>query len=80
MRAEYYDDGEGAISGTAQILREYTGTFEFRPVDALILRLEARYDHSSAEAFAGDEVDAEGDAVRDPRDQVLFVAGAVAVF
>lgn len=80
LRAEYYDDEDGAITGTAQILREATATFEFRPVEALILRFEGRYDRSSAEVFAGDEVDLAGDAVRDHRDQLLILAGAVAVF
>ena len=80
FRAEYYDDEEGAISGTAQILREATATFEYRPVEALILKFEGRYDRSSAEVFAGDDVDPFGDAVRDHRDQVLLLVGAVAVF
>ena len=80
LRAEYYDDEDGAITGTAQILREATATFEYRPVEALILKFEGRYDRSSAEVFAGDELDPAGDAVRDHRDQVLVLVGAVAVF
>ena len=80
LRAEYYDDGDGAISSTAQTLREVTATFESRPVERLILKLEGRYDRSTAPVFAGDTVDAAGEAVRDQREQVLFLVGAVAVF
>jgi len=73
LRAEYYDDEDGAISGTPQILREFTATLEVRPVDHLILKIEGRYDRSSADVFAGD-------AVRDHRDQALLLVGAVAAF
>jgi len=80
LRAEYYDDEDGVISGTPQILRELTATFEVRPVDHLILKVEGRYDRSSAKVFAGDTLDMAGDALRDHRDQALFVVGAVATF
>ncbi len=52
VRAEYYDDEDGAISGTAQTLKEVTATLEHRPVERLIVRLEGRYDHSGAVVFA----------------------------
>ncbi|MGH9750742.1 MAG: outer membrane beta-barrel protein [Candidatus Polarisedimenticolia bacterium] len=80
LRAEYYDDGDGAISGTPQILREVTLTLEHRPAEQLILKFEGRYDRSSAEVFAGDLLDLSGAAVRDRREQTLFLIGAVAVF
>jgi hypothetical protein len=80
VRAGYYDDEDGAISGTAQILKDVTATFEFRPVEHLILRVEGRYDRSTAEVFAGDEADAAGEPVRDHRDQGLLLVGAVATF
>jgi hypothetical protein len=80
VRTEYYDDGDGAISGTPQILKEVTATFEIRPVEHLILKVEGRYDRSSADVFAGDTLDASGDAIRDERDQVLLLVGAVAAF
>jgi putative OmpL-like beta-barrel porin-2 len=80
LRAGYYDDGDGAISGTPQTLREVTLTFEHRPVERLILKLEGRYDRSSAFVFAGTGVDAAGDAIRDERDQLLVLASAVVEF
>jgi hypothetical protein len=80
LRTEYYDDDDGAISGTAQTLKELTATFEHRPVDRLIVKLEGRYDRSSAPVFAGDERDAGGDAIRDQDEQLLFLVGVVAHF
>ncbi|MGH9867681.1 MAG: porin [Candidatus Polarisedimenticolia bacterium] len=79
-RGEIYDDEDGAISGIPQTLRDVTGTFEYRPVDALIVKVEARWDRSTAEVFTGDEVDVAGDPLRDERTQWLFLAGVVAVF
>ena len=80
FRAESFDDEDGAISGTAQRLEEATATFEYRPVEALILKFEGRYDRSSAEVFAGSDHDPAGDVIRDQREQVLVLVGAVAVF
>lgn len=79
IRAEYYDDQDGAISGIPQTLKELTATLEHRPVERLILKLEGRYDRSSALAFAGDEVGPEGAPLR-KRDQFLLLLGAVATF
>lgn len=74
FRAEYFHDPDNGISGFAQTLWEGTLTFEYRPHPQLILKLEARYDHSTADAFKGPS---EGD----PRhDQKLLVLGAVATF
>jgi len=80
LRAEYFDDDEGGISGTSQTLEEVTATFELRPLDRLILKIEGRYDHSTAEVFAGDDVDATGEVIRDTRDEALLVVGAVVTF
>ena len=80
VRAEYNDDEDGAISGTAQTLKELTATFEVRPVEHLILKVEGRYDRSTVEVFAGNDTDTAGDAVRDQDDQVLLLVGAVATF
>lgn len=80
LRAEYYDDEDGAISATPQTLREVTATVEHRPVETLILKLEGRYDRSTADVFAGNAVDASGVVVRDQRDQLLFLIGVVAQF
>ena len=74
LRAEYFHDPDNGITGFAQTLLEGTLTFEYRPHPQLILKLEARYDHSTADAFKGPSED-------DPRhDQKLLVLGAVATF
>lgn len=71
-RAEWFNDPDGAISGTAQQLSEGTATLEVRPSPGLIAKLEGRYDHSTAEVFS---------TASDPaRDQVLVVLGTVAAF
>lgn len=79
LRGEYYDDGDGAISGTAQTLKELTVTLEHRPDPRLILKLEGRYDRSTAAVFGSDELDAAG-APLAKRDQFLLLLGAVATF
>jgi Putative beta-barrel porin-2, OmpL-like. bbp2 len=79
VRTESYDDADGAISGIAQKLKELTATLEHRPVQHLILKLEGRYDKSSALAFAGDRPGPDGTPVR-KRDQFLVLLGAVATF
>jgi putative OmpL-like beta-barrel porin-2 len=80
LRAEYFDDEQGAISGTAQILKEVTATLEIRPAKQLSLKVEGRYDRSTALVFAGDTLDPLGDVRRDQRDEALLVIGAVATF
>jgi len=79
LRGEYYDDGNGAISGIAQTLRELTMTLEHRPVERLILKLEGRYDRSSAEVFATRETGDDGTPLR-RRPQFLVLLGVVAAF
>jgi hypothetical protein len=79
LRGEYYDDPDGAISGTAQKLKEVTATLEHRPADHLILKLEGRYDKSSADVFGRDVLDADGTPLR-KRSQFLVLLGAVAAF
>lgn len=69
MRAEQFHDPDNGISGTPQTLREATLTYEMRPHEHLILKLETRYDRSTAAVFADDE-----------RDQFLALAGAVVTF
>jgi hypothetical protein len=79
LRTEYYDDEDGAISGIAQTLKEITATLEHRPVPRLILKLEGRYDKSSALAFASDALGPDGAPLRQD-DQFLVLLGAVATF
>jgi len=69
FRAEQFRDPDAGISGSAQTLREATLTYELRPRGNLILKLETRYDRSTARVFAGDE-----------RTEFLAIAGAVVTF
>ncbi len=78
-RAEFFNDRDGLISGTAQRLAEGTVTLEVKPAEHLVLKLEARHDRSTADVFGGSETTAEGTPV--PRStQTLVVAGATAYF
>jgi len=54
-------------------------TLEHRPVERLILKLEARYHRSSSLVFATDELGADGSALR-KRNPFLLLPGAVATF
>jgi hypothetical protein len=53
LRGDYFDDGDGGASGISQRLESATLTLEYRPSTHLLLRLEGRYDHSSAPVFSG---------------------------
>jgi len=68
-RVEEFRDPDNGISGTAQTLREATLTYELRPRQHLILKLETRYDRSTAPVFADDR-----------REQFLALASAVVTF
>ena len=72
LRAEEFRDPDSGISGAPQRLREATLTYELRPGEHLILKLETRYDRSTAGVFG------ERDGVRDR--QFLALAGAVVTF
>lgn len=79
VRAEVYRDPEGVMSGTPQTLVEGTLTVEFRPWQILLLKLEGRYDHSTAHVFGASPKLADGLPSK-VQDQVLIVLGAVAAF
>jgi hypothetical protein len=83
VRGEFYDDEDGAISGTAQTLKELTATLEHRPASNLILKLEGRYDVSSADVFAAEDTGRDrpeqGPALRKDS-QFLLLLGVVAAF
>ena len=80
VRAEYYDDQDGAISGTPQTLKEVTLTLEHRPVAPLLLRIEGRYDLSNAPVFAGDRRSPDGTTLPTDKSQFLLLFGVVASF
>ncbi len=74
LRVEYFHDPDAAVSPLSQNLFSSTLTFEFRPHPQLILKVEARYDRSTADAFGGP------DGPLTKRDELLAVLGAVATF
>jgi hypothetical protein len=51
IRAEFFDDKDGARTGTAQTLTEVTVTPELRLANGLIVRPEYRHDSSNRESF-----------------------------
>jgi len=69
VRAEQFRDRDAGITGAGQTLREATLTYELRPREHLILKLETRYDRSTAPVFAVGE-----------RTEFLALAGAVVTF
>ncbi|MBN1205918.1 MAG: porin [Myxococcaceae bacterium] len=78
-RAEFYRDRDGLITGTAQTLSGGTLTLEVTPAEHLTLKLEARHDRSTEDAFSGRETTEEGAPVLKPS-QTLVVAGITAYF
>jgi hypothetical protein len=50
-RFEWYDDPQGFTTGAVQTLKEVTGTFELKPADSFIWRLEYRTDLSNQAVF-----------------------------
>lgn len=51
LRAEYFDDADGARTGAAQKLTEVTVTPEWKPTPHLVFRADLRIDWSNAEVF-----------------------------
>jgi Putative beta-barrel porin-2, OmpL-like. bbp2 len=50
-RYEFYNDGDGFSTGTAQNLREFTTTLELKGADNLLFRIEYRGDWSDHDVF-----------------------------
>ena len=50
-RVEWYDDPSGFTTGTAQTLKEVTGTLELKPTDTFMWRIEYRSDFSDTAVF-----------------------------
>lgn len=50
-RIEIFDDHEGYATGTAQTLKEFTGTYEYHMKYGLLSRLEYRHDWSDQPSF-----------------------------
>jgi hypothetical protein len=53
LRGEVFDDPHAGISGWIQRLSAGTMTFELRPADRLIFKVEGRSDHSDRSVFQG---------------------------
>ena len=51
LRYEWFNDADGFTTGTAQQLKEFTGTFERRVAQHLLTRLEFRRDYSNQPTF-----------------------------
>lgn len=73
IRVEHFSDPDNGITGTPQTLNEATLTYEHRPASNLILKLEARRDHSTAPVFTKGE---NGTS----RDETIVIAAAVVAF
>ncbi|HEY2470480.1 MAG TPA: outer membrane beta-barrel protein [Terracidiphilus sp.] len=50
-RVEYFDDEDGFSTGTRQVLKEFTGTYEYHLKYGLVSRLEYRHDSSDEPTF-----------------------------
>jgi hypothetical protein len=66
-RFELYDDPSGFTTGTAQTLKEVTTTFELKPMDSFIWRIEYRTDFSDTESFK-----AKGDTLKKTQSSIAF--------
>jgi hypothetical protein len=72
VRGEHFDDSDNAITGAAQTVNELTVTYEMRPRDNFIIKLEARGDDSDAGVFFDSDGTTDG--------QFLALAGVVVTF
>jgi hypothetical protein len=66
-RVEWFDDPQGFMTGTAQALKEGTLTFEVKPVDNLLWRIEYRRELSDTSVFQNNRSD-----LRNNRNSVAF--------
>lgn len=50
-RFEYFNDNQGFSTGTAQTLKEFTATYEYKWLSGLLTRVEYRHDWSNVDFF-----------------------------
>ncbi|MGH9586314.1 MAG: porin, partial [Acidobacteriaceae bacterium] len=50
-RVEYFDDHQGFSTGSAQAVKEFTGTYEYKWLSGLLTRVEYRRDWSNVDFF-----------------------------
>lgn len=74
-RAEWYKDGDGFTTGTAQTLKEVTVTAEVKPKDGVTMRAEYRGDRSDVPFFIKD-----ANTTNLKRNQNTFTIGVVYAF
>jgi hypothetical protein len=79
LRGEVYRDAGGLLSGTRQTLAEWTATLAYTPWPPLVLKLEGRYDRSTANVFNGSLLPS-GQGPEKLPTQALLLLGAVAQF
>lgn len=79
LRAGYFGDDNGLISGAAQTLLQADATLELRLHDHLLIKLEGRYDHSTAPVFSASKRAPTGEVLRVDQ-QGLMTLGVVAYF
>ncbi|HUJ13529.1 MAG TPA: porin [Thermoanaerobaculia bacterium] len=72
-RVDRFRDPDNAISGAAQTVGSATLTYEFHPANNLIVKTEARRDHSTAAVFAKSHG-------ATAKDENLLIIGVVATF
>jgi hypothetical protein len=73
-RIEWFNDHDGFSTGTAQTLKEFTITYEYRWVEGLLSRLEYRHDWSNVDFFE------RGSTPNAAKNQDTITLGIVAFF
>lgn len=81
LRGEVFDDPQGyAIGiGSQSNVKEFTGTYEYKFADALLLRGELRYDSSNLPVF-DTKASATSGGIGTEKTQLTFLVGAVVTF
>jgi hypothetical protein len=72
-RFEYFDDNQGFSTGTAQAVKEFTGTYEYKWLSGLLTRVEYRRDWSNQDFFHKGDTEMVGA-------QSTLTAGLIAFF
>jgi hypothetical protein len=72
-RFEYFDDNQGFSTGSAQAVKEFTGTYEYKWLSGLLTRAEYRRDWSNQDFFHKGDTEMVGA-------QSTFTVGLIAFF
>jgi hypothetical protein len=81
VRGEIFDDPQGYALGIGpkSDVKEFTGTYEYKFADALLLRGELRYDFSNTPVFDG-KATTTSSGIGTETTQLTFLVGAVVTF